>query len=99
MSKVYLVTYYYPGDVDDLLPLAEVLTEYNWWHYINGSWLVEVTDGSDANTLFEKLRPHLPDTATLLVIEVGTDRQGWLPPKAWDWIKQTIPKRELTLSA
>lgn len=87
MKKPYLITYAFSGSADQFEPLFDELKKFpGWWHYIDGTWLV-VTD-LNATQIFAKLKPHMKPNINLLVIEVGKDRQGWLPKKAWDWFKR-----------
>jgi hypothetical protein len=57
-----------------------------WWHYLDSTWLVD-TDYS-AESIYARLKPHLDDNDRVLVVRVGSESQGWLPQKAWDWIRQ-----------
>jgi hypothetical protein len=91
MRRAYLVTYDYKGTSEQYSALFDELKKsVGWWHYIANSWLIISED--DAKGIFEKLKPHLDNDINLLVIEVGKDRQGWLPKKAWEWIKKNLPK-------
>lgn len=92
MKKVYIITYDHDGPTEDLADLfAELKSFAAWWHYIDGTWLVVVED-LDAGGIYRRLKPVLPPGVNILVIEAGADRQGWLPRKAWAWIKRNIPK-------
>ena len=66
----------------------ELKKSKSWWHYLQSTWLI-FTDES-ADTLAQRLLKHLDKDDSLLVIEVNKDRQGWLPNKAWEWIKDHI---------
>ncbi len=86
-----MVTYDFKGSADKYADLFLELKKFSgWWHYISNSWLI--ISESDAKGIFEKLKPHLDADINLLVIEVGTDRQGWLPKKAWEWLKTNLSK-------
>jgi hypothetical protein len=56
------------------------------WHYLGSTWLVDTH--LNADQIWERLRPHLDQTDSVLVIRVANDNQGWLPKEAWDWINQ-----------
>ena len=50
-------------------------------------WLV-YTDKSP-NECYERLRENFDIEDRCLVIDITQqDREGWLPSKAWDWIKE-----------
>lgn len=89
--KVYMVTYDYK-DKSKYNGLYDELKKFGkWWHYIDSSWLI-VSD-LDSNTIYARLKPYLDNDINLLIIEVGADRQGWLPEKAWAWIKTNVGEK------
>lgn len=91
MKKVYCVTYSYTGSASDYAGLFDELKTFRgWWHYIDGTWLITSDEG--AKGIMKRLQPHLDKNINLLVIEVGNERSGWLPRKAWDWMKKNLPK-------
>ena len=57
-----------------------------WAHYLTATWLV-ATDKT-ASEVYWELKPHILAGDRILVAEMGPSRQGWLPKKAWDWIKR-----------
>ena len=57
-----------------------------WWHYLGSIWLLDTR--LDASWIFARLKPHLDANDNMLVIGVTSDKQGWLPKEAWDWINQ-----------
>ena len=61
-----------------------------WWHYLDNTWIV--MSEVNATEIHNKLKPHLDANINILIFEIGKDRQGWLPPKAWEWLKKHIPK-------
>ncbi|HEY6095725.1 MAG TPA: hypothetical protein VIU93_12310 [Gallionellaceae bacterium] len=91
MKRAYMITYDFKGSTEQYSSLFEEIKKFpGWWHYIANSWLI-VSEES-AKEIFHKLKPHLDNDINLLVIEVGKDRQGWLPEKAWDWFKRNLPR-------
>lgn len=60
----------------------------SWRHYLESCWLVDTN--LDAESVFQRLRPHLDSDDRALVVEIGLDRQGSLPKAAWDWISQRL---------
>ena len=92
MKKPYLVTYQFKGQAGTYTALFETLKSFGeWWHFIDGSWIV-MTDQT-AQQIYDRLKPTLDANINILIFELGHDRQGWLPQKAWDWIKRNIPKK------
>jgi len=86
MTKIYVITYDFYRPMDCYLSLFRELTLFpKWWHFLADTWLV-ATD-LDAKGILEKLRPHIDDESNLLIVEAGEDFAGWLPKKAWDWIR------------
>lgn len=58
----------------------------NWWNYIPCVFLV--MSPMSADELSDALKPHTRD-ASLLVIEANLrNSEGWLPERAWKWIKR-----------
>ncbi|MGK8225484.1 hypothetical protein ACRS2S_30425 [Achromobacter xylosoxidans] len=91
MKRVYLITYDFKGSSEKYSHLFDEIKKFSgWWHYIANSWLI-ITEDS-AKEIFGKLKPHVDNDINLLVIEVGKDRQGWLPEKAWEWLKKHLPR-------
>jgi len=89
MKRAYLITYDYKGSPEKYSALFDEIKRFSgWWHYIANSWII-ITD-DNAKEIFRKLKPYVDSDINLLVVEVGKDRQGWLPKKAWDWIKKNL---------
>lgn len=67
--------------------LFEVLKSQGAWsHYLRSIWLV-ATDKT-ANDVYREVKPHIMAGDRIFVAEMGDSRQGWLPKKAWNWIKR-----------
>ena len=89
MSKVYLVAYDFLGSPDNYSYLFDELEKTRgWWHYIDAVWLLSTNES--ANEIYERLKPYLDDDINLFVTEIGNDHQGWLPDKAWKWIRKHV---------
>jgi hypothetical protein len=87
-KRMYLVTYDLPPfEIEKHQKVAEAIQAAgSWWHYLASSWILvtEKTPSEVSNLIV----PHLRDgKGRLLVIEVKGNYQGWLPEKAWDWIR------------
>jgi len=58
----------------------------NWWNYIPCVFIVISPLTADA--ISEELKPLTRDTS-LLVIEANLENsEGWLPERAWSWIRR-----------
>jgi len=87
--RVYVVSYDLRKPGKDYKGLSDELQRSpGWWHYLDSTWLI-VTSESAAE-LYNRLIPHLDEGDSILVIQAGSDRQGWLPKDAWTWIQQNL---------
>ncbi len=87
--RTYVVSYDLKKPDKDYTGLInEIKKSYQWWHYLDSTWLIHTSESADA--LFQRLHPFIDKDDYILVIEAGPGRQGWLPQKAWDWIKEKI---------
>lgn len=60
----------------------------SWWHYLDSVWLIH-SDTLSASQCYDRIRDNIDDNDNLFVVEItGKNRQGWLPSKAWEWIKK-----------
>ena len=88
---ILLVSYDLRQPGGDYSGLIEELKECSaWWHYLKSTWIVSTDETPDQ--FAERLRRHLHKRDRLLVIAVepGASRQGWLPKKAWDWLRKRL---------
>ena len=87
MGKTYLVAYDFTGSPDRYSELFDELKESpKWWHWIDSVWLLRTKES--ANQIYARLEPHLDEDINLFITEIGSDHQGWLPRKAWKWIRR-----------
>ena len=87
MPKTYLVAYEFTGSPDKYSDLFDELSESpRWWHWIDSVWLLHTVES--ANQIYARLEPHLDDDINLFIADIGNDYQGWLPGKAWKWIRK-----------
>lgn len=58
-----------------------------WWHYLDSFWII-ITEKSVTewtNVIKNSIKPE----DNFIIIEVNDgNTNGWLPQKAWDWIKK-----------
>lgn len=58
-----------------------------WWHYLESVWIVH-TNTYSVETCMNYLRTVMDANDYLLVYDVThKEYNGWLPSKAWEWIK------------
>ena len=87
--RVYVVSYDLRQPGRDYSGLFDALKKSGvWWHYLKSTWLVYTSETADK--LYRRLSNHIDSNDSILVIEAGSDRQGWLPEKAWDWIMDKL---------
>jgi len=87
MNKLYAVIYELRITHRDYASLHNAIKGLgNWWHHLPSTWLVYTTQ--TAAEIWRRLQPHIDQNDSMLIIEVGSDSQGWLPKTAWDWIKE-----------
>jgi hypothetical protein len=61
----------------------------NWCHPMDSTWLIVTNE--TAEQLRDRIRKHLDDNDTLLVIKVVRPYSGWLTKEVWDWLDKNIP--------
>lgn len=87
----YLITYDLnrPGQkYDDLYEAIDTVSD-QWIHYLDSVWMV--TSSKSAGQIATILKPHMDSGDNLFVVAIsGAENQGWLPQKAWDWIRQYV---------
>lgn len=59
-----------------------------WCHPLDSTWLISTRE--TAQQLSDRLRRHLDNNDTLLVIGVTKEYAGWLQQTTWDWMRQHI---------
>ena len=82
----YAINYdlHQPGrDYEKLYEAIKGLGE--WWHYLGSTWLVSTN--LTASQIWARLQPHSDSNDNFLVIGLTDDFSGWLPEKAWNWIR------------
>lgn len=62
-----------------------------WWHYLDSTWLLSTN--KSAAQVSARLREELDKNDSLLVIKVTDEYSGWLPEKAWDWIRRHVKEK------
>jgi hypothetical protein len=89
---ILVVTYELKQPPSEYAPLFEALKSKNSWaHYMDSTWLID-TDQSPRE-FGQELFAHIYDSDRLLVTRLVEGYHGWLPSKAWDWIKRHRDER------
>lgn len=85
---ILLVTYDLKSDRKDYQALYEKLkSASNWWHYLGSTWLLYTTE--DVGTWVDRIREVVKEGDHFIVIDITKQkRNGWLPKKAWEWIRR-----------
>ena len=59
-----------------------------WMRYIETSWLLSTSRFDNAEGILDFIRPHMDEAEDyILVAELTTNYNGWLPDDAWKWIR------------
>lgn len=89
MPKAYSVNYDLKAPGRDYTGLYdEIKKSPTWWHYLESTWLVATDEA--ATDIWNRIRQHIDQNDSVLVVEIRKDYSGWLPQKAWDWIHQNL---------
>lgn len=86
--KKFLIVYELNSKEKNYAPLFEIIKGFgHWWHYLETAWIIK-SDHLTAHEISEKVRPYIDEIAdNFVVIEINdSNRQGWLPKKAWEWL-------------
>src|SRR5580704_16007040 len=85
---ILIVTYDLRGAAGSYEDFFESLKAqgWSWSHYLRSTWLIATNKAPEE--VFAELRNFLRDGDHLLISELSANRRGWLPKKAWDWIKK-----------
>lgn len=84
---LYLISYDLKNSTKDYSSLYEAIKSYGqWWHYMDSTWIVSTQ--SQIETVVQSIRSQIEEADNLFVVEIsGCRRNGWLPKKAWDWLR------------
>jgi hypothetical protein len=93
MNKLYIITYKtnsafnavaFHNYIEDLYKKKWIT---DWWHYIDSAYIV--ASNQTAEALYNAAAPGMKGIQYVLIIEVDPkNEQGWLPPKAWEWLQK-----------
>lgn len=85
--SILLITYDLNKPGQDYTKLFEIIkTAPKWWHYLDSTWLISTQE--TPSKWFDKLKPSLDENDNIFIVDITKQpRQGWLPKKAWEWIR------------
>ena len=83
----YLLVY------DDVVGTREQVKDFlnsrkeilNWYHCLPDSFFI--VSNKTANDLTTIFRQFTQDRGRFLILDVNTDRNGWLPKQAWEFMR------------
>ncbi|WP_026582141.1 hypothetical protein [Bacillus sp. J33] len=86
---VYLITYDLNKSGQNYESLyKEIKALGDWYHFMDSGWFVDVNTFTypNATSINDKLIKVIDKNDWLFVTMVTSDRNGWLPKDAWDWL-------------
>ena len=84
---ILIVTIRFKGAAGSYEDFFETLKEQgSWSHYLRSTWLISTS--KSPSEVFSELKSYLRQGDHLLITRLSKQRQGWLPQKAWQWIKR-----------
>ncbi len=85
---IYLITYDLKKPGKDYTSLHNTIkTASTWWHYLESTWIIK-TD-RPVEYWSDKIRSITDGNDNFLIVDITQQkRQGWLPQKAWEWIRK-----------
>ena len=86
--SLFLVTYDLKSPGRDYASLHEAIKQSTtWWHYLESTWIVVTSESVREFT--DRVKSKIDPNDRLLVVDIsGREARGWLPRKAWDWLKE-----------
>ena len=59
----------------------------SWWHYLESTWIIRTNETPQVWS--ERLRRVMDINDHILVVDITSrPRWGWLPQKAWEWLRE-----------
>lgn len=85
--RKYLITYSLKTPNKDYTPFYNALKSMGpWWHHLESTWIIK--SDLTPKEIYSRIGPGLLTVRDfILVVEiVPTNKEGFLPREAWDWI-------------
>lgn len=91
MKRAYVISYDLKGPSANYSDLYEFLkSQGNWWHYLASTWII-ISDLS-ASELADEIRRYTNEGDRFLVTALTKETNGWLPKRAWEWIREKMER-------
>lgn len=89
---VYAITLDFENPEKDYSALYDKIKSLgSWMHHLEFTWFVAPSTERSAEDIFTQLQPFIDkEDDYMLVVEVTSNYQGWLPDEAWDWMNERI---------
>ncbi len=83
----YLVSYDLKTPGKDYEKLYTVLkSAEGWWHHLESTWILSTNQS--LSSWSDKIRNAIDENDSFIIIDItSAANNGWLPQKAWDWLK------------
>ncbi|MGZ0708066.1 hypothetical protein ACWPKO_06980 [Coraliomargarita sp. W4R53] len=75
------------GTKDEVKKVVDEMDEVTTW-YLCMSNAIFIRSNYDSASLSNRFREYTKDKGRFMIIDLDTDRNGWLPKKAWEFIKE-----------
>ena len=86
---IFLIAYDIDEDKRDYENLYRKIRSLGgWMHFIDSAWLVSSNRRSADRIADELIKLIDKEDDYLIVTEITTNNQGWLPDEAWAWLKE-----------
>lgn len=89
--SVYLVSYDLKRPTQNYAGLYEELKKASgWWHYLDSTWLISSSE--TLGSWQKRIRAKVDENDAFIIIELsqGARRNGWLPKRAWEWLRKHL---------
>jgi len=75
------------GTQDDYNDLYRALKRNGWWHYLESTWIIPTNESPE--DVWERLKPFFDNDDRVIIVDITEkSRQGWLPKRAWQWLRR-----------
>ncbi len=61
-----------------------------YWHHLDNTWIIRTN--KKIPEIHNNLVRHISANDRILIIEIKANYQGWLIPRAWDWLRTQFHK-------
>lgn len=85
---IYLISYDLRKPGRDYASLHNAIKSApTWWHYIESTWIIKTEQSIE--DWYNKIRTTTDGNDSFIIVDITKqNRQGWLPQKAWEWIRE-----------